>query len=120
MRNKNKYVKNVTIWTLLVTISFIVINNFDTSNSLPGYAGNEDCNYCHNQPALVKETEITSAMVDFLTADSFFKNNAQWTTNTVPVIQTNNRSISNLEFIPIEFLKNSTSVMVEAEIVDAS
>jgi hypothetical protein len=98
--------------------SFMAINLY-TSTSFPGYGGNKECNYCHNQPALVKDVDASFALSDHTQAAAAFSN-TQWAMDEVPIIQTNNRSESNLEFSSITFLKNTTDIMVRLSVSDST
>lgn len=105
------------LFGIFALASFMAMNLY-TSTSFPGYGGNEACNECHNQPALVKKVEASFAMTDFTAAENVFSQYGQWSTDEVPIIPTNNRSESNLEFSAVTFLKNSTDVMVRAQMSD--
>ncbi len=102
---------------VLFLASFMALNIY-TATSFPGYGGNKECNYCHNQPALVRDVQASFAMNNFTQANQVFNQYGQWATDEVPTIQTNNRSSSTLEFIKMSFLKNSTDVMVMAQVND--
>lgn len=99
--------------------SFMALNLY-TSTSFPGYGENEECNYCHNQPALMKSVQASFAMNDFAGANAVFSQYGQWSTDEVPIIPTNNRSDANLEFASVTFLKNSTDIMVKAQVPDTT
>ena len=100
--------------------SFLALN-LVTSTSFPGYGTNKECNYCHNQPALVKDVSganSTFAFGDIVQAQKVFsEDNLQWARDEVPTIQTNNRS-AEIAFVSMAFLRNSTSLMVQAQIED--
>ncbi len=105
------------IFGVFALASFMALNVY-TSTSFPGYGNNEECNYCHNQPALMKTVQASFAMSDFAGANAVFTQYGQWSTDEVPIIPTNNRSDANLEFASVTFLKNSTSIMVKAQVPD--
>jgi hypothetical protein len=98
--------------------SFIAVNMY-TSTSFPGFSSNADCNACHNQPAYVKNVD---ASISLGVWDSYkvFDANRVWARNEVPVIQTNNRSEDNLEFVAVTFLKNTTHIMIMASVSDST
>jgi hypothetical protein len=107
--------------------SFLAVNLY-TSTSFPGFAGNKDCNYCHNQPAFAKTVDASISLSDW-NAYKTFDANSLWARNEVPVIKTNNRTTiqnvagnmtetGNLEFIAVTFLTNSTHMMFMASITD--
>jgi hypothetical protein len=105
------------LFGIFALASFVALNMY-TSTSFPGFGGSEACNNCHNQPALVRQVDMSFAMNDFASANDLFNEYGQFATNEVPVIPTNNRSDANLEFIKVVFLKNSTDVMVQAQVPD--
>lgn len=105
------------IFGVFALASFMALNLY-TSTSFPGYGGNKECNYCHNQPALVKEVPASFALSNFTQASQVFAKYGQWATDEVPTIPTNNRTDSNIEFIQLAFIKNSTDVMVKAQVND--
>lgn len=109
----------VIIVSIFLMSTFLAINLYN-STSFPGYGGNKECNYCHNQPAFVKDMNNTSfTMGNFKEANQVFsENNGQWATDEVPTIQTNNRSTANLEFVRMTFIKNQTDIMVMAQVPD--
>lgn len=102
--------------------SFMALN-LVTSTSFPGYGNNKECNYCHNQPALVKDVSGTNAsftMGNITQAQRVFdENNLQWARDEVPTIQTNDRNTA-IEFVSMAFLRNSTDLMVQAQVNDAT
>ena len=98
--------------------TFLALNIYN-STSYPGFGNNEACNNCHNQPAFIKNTTLSFAMNNFTQAQKVFSN-GQFATDEVPVIQTNNRSSSNIEFIQMTFLKNSSDIMVMAQVPDST
>jgi hypothetical protein len=100
--------------------SFMALN-LVTSTSFPGYGGNKECNYCHNQPALVKDVSganATFTMGNIAQAQKVFdENNVQWARDEVPTIQTNNRN-AEIAFVSMTFIRNSTDLMVQATVND--
>ena len=108
------------IFGVFALASFMALNLY-TSTSFPGYGTNAPCNECHNQPALVKNVDASFAMNNHAAQMNVFTEaNGQWATDEVPTIPTNNRSDSNLEFISLTFLKNSTDIMVRAQVSDST
>lgn len=98
--------------------TFLALNLY-SSTSYIGYGQNETCNNCHNQPAFVKPVDsISFPMNNFSQAENAFmaNGNNKWATDEVPVVQTNNRSAT--EFIQMTFLKNTTDVLVRAQVPD--
>jgi hypothetical protein len=104
------------VFGIFAMASFMALNLY-TSTSFPGFASDKECNYCHNQPALVKNVDASFALNDHAAASAAFSN-SQWAMDEVPIIQTNNRSDANLEFSSITFLKNSTDIMVRLSVGD--
>lgn len=105
------------IFGVFALASFMALNLY-TSTSFPGYGNNEACNNCHNQPALVKDVQASFSLNNFTQANQVFNKYGQWATDEVPTIPTNNRSDANLAFIRMSFIKNSTDVMVMAQVND--
>ncbi len=99
--------------------TFMAINLYNSA-SFPGYGGDKECNYCHNQPAFVKNVDASFALGNHSQATQVFNQYGQWATDEVPTIQTNNRSDANLEFIKLVFIKNSTDIMVMAQVPDST
>jgi hypothetical protein len=108
----------ITIFGIFAIASFVAVNMY-TSTSFPGFSSNKSCNYCHNQPAYAKSVQASLNLSDW-NAYKPFNDNSLWTRNEVPIIQTNNRSESNLEFIAVTFMKNTTHMMVMASITDVT
>jgi hypothetical protein len=107
------------VFGIFALASFVALNMY-TSTSFPGFGGNEACNNCHNQPALVKQVDMSFGMSDFATANSLFSQYGQFAADEVPIIPTNNRSDANLEFSFVTFLKNTTHVMIRAQVPDST
>jgi hypothetical protein len=101
------------LFGIFAMASFVALNMY-TSTSLPGF-GNESCNNCHNQPALVKDVGASFAMNNYTAASNAFKNTT-WSADEVPTVQTNNRSV--IEFNFVAFQKNTTHVMIMAQVSD--
>ena len=99
--------------------TFLAINLYN-STSFPGYGTNAPCNECHNQPAFIKNVDVSFNMNNHTQSANAFSNNQQWATDEVPTIPTNNRSDSNIEFVTMTFLKNSTDIMVRAQVSDSN
>lgn len=112
-----KKIYALIITTVFLMSSFLAINLY-ISSSFPGYGGNITCNNCHNQPAFVKNVDVSFAMNNFTGAAALISSHAIYATDEVPIIQTNNRSVANLEFVKMQFMKNSTDVIVMATIDD--
>ena len=114
-----KKIYGILVIGIFLLSTFLAINLYNSA-SFPGYGQNETCNNCHNQPAFVRDVTASFAMNNFTQANQVFSQYGKWATDEVPVIQTNNRSLSNLEFVRMSFLKNSTSIMVMAQVNDAT
>ena len=116
-----KKIYGLIIVSIFLMSTFLAINLYN-STSFPGYGENKECNYCHNQPAFVKDMPNANfAMGNFTQANQVFsENNGQWATDEVPTIPTNNRTETNLEFVKMTFIKNSTDIMVMAQIPDST
>lgn len=99
--------------------SFLAMNMY-TGTSFPGFGGSETCNNCHNQPIMAKNVDASFQLGDWAGSQAAFEDNGLWSVNEVPVIQTNNRSDANLEFIKTQFLTNSTHFMAMMEIDDTT
>lgn len=110
-----KYILVFMIGTIFLT-TFLTMNLYN-SISFPGYGGNITCNNCHNQPALVKNVDISFQLGDWVTTENIFAKYQTYSRNVIPTIQTNNRS-SSVEFVNMVFLRNSSHIMVSAEIPD--
>lgn len=104
------------LFGIFALVSFVGLNLY-TSTSYIGYGNNEACNNCHNQPALVKTVNGNFGMTNWAQAEKVFSN-GQWATDEVPTVQTNNRS--NTQFDQITFLKNTTDIMVRAQVASPS
>jgi hypothetical protein len=110
------------VFGIFALASFMALNLY-TSTSFPGYGGSKECNYCHNQPALVKDApdDGNFALGNMTQASQVFsEDNVQWARDEVPVVQTNNNSAGTVEFISMEFMRNSTDIMVHASVPDAT
>lgn len=103
------------LFGIFAMASFVAMNLY-TSESFPGY-GNEACNYCHNQPALVKDVSTSFAMNNFTQAEKVF-GDTQFAADEVPTVQTNNRSNEQFDFAV--FLRNSTHVMMKFQVPDSA
>ena len=102
------------LFGIFALASFVALNLY-TSTSEPGFGQNEACNNCHNQPALVKDVSASFAMNNYTQAAAAFTNTT-WSSDEIPTIQTNNRT--NIQFDFVAFQKNSTSLMVMAQVAD--
>ena len=116
--NMNK-LRVTMLFGIFVMGSFLAMNLY-TGTSFPGYGGNEACNNCHNEPIFAKNVDVSFGLGDWAASEQAFTDNGQWSTNEVPVIQTNNRSDANLEFIRSQFLENSTHFMAMFEVDDTT
>lgn len=114
-----KKIYGIIVISVFLLSSFLAMNMY-TGTSFPGFGGSETCNNCHNQPAFVKNVDVSFAMNNFTAGKEAIESNAIFAADEVPVIQTNNRSDANLEFIKMYFMKNTTHVMVMAEITDST
>ena len=104
------------LFGIFALASFVALNLY-TSTSYIGYGTNAPCNECHNQPALVQDVNGNFAMSNFTQAEKVFNNGEiAYGTDEVPTVQTNNRSVT--QFDTITFLRNSTDVMVRAQVAD--
>lgn len=103
----------------IITVTFVLTAflglNLQHSVSFPGYGGNANCNTCHNQPVFAKNHQFSFRLGDW-NAYTLFNQYGNDSTVNIPVVQANNRS--NLEYIRMIFLKNSTHIMTMAEIPD--
>jgi hypothetical protein len=106
------------LFGIFALVSFTAMNLY-TATSFPGFGGNETCNNCHNQPIFAKNVDVSFQLGDWAGSTAAF-NDGKWATNEVPVIQTNNRSDANLEFIKTVFLTNSTHFMAMFEVDDTT
>ena len=82
--------KEGIILGIILLVSFIALNI--NSSSLPGYGGSETCNYCHNQPIYARTTDLSFVLGNWSAAYSLFYQNAIYSSNYIPIVQTNNRS----------------------------
>jgi hypothetical protein len=110
------------IMSAIFLLSGFIAMNMYSSTSFPGFHSDAPCNLCHNDPvyALDVEGEINTHVMD----DAIWSEHAQWSTNYVPLINTNNRTedeeFTNWKWFTMQFLKNSTHIVFKARIPDTT
>jgi hypothetical protein len=107
------------ISAIFIMSAFLAFNMY-SSTSFPGFSSSSPCNVCHNDPTHVND--VTGEIKISISEDSMWSTNGQFATNYVPIISVYNRSegIDGVEFVKIRFLKNSTHIVVQARISDAT